>query len=57
MEDLVKSGVIDPAKVVRIAIEKASSIAGLMLTTECAVTEKPEPKSQAPAGPPHGDMY
>jgi len=42
--DLVKDGVIDPAKVVRIAIENAGSIAGLILTTECAVTEKPEEK-------------
>jgi len=58
IEDMVKAGVIDPTKVVRIAIENSSSIAGLLLTTECAVTEKPEPKP-APgghAGPPP-DMY
>jgi len=58
IEDMVKAGVIDPTKVVRIAIENSASIAGLLLTTECAVTEKPEPK-QAPGG--HGgpppDMY
>jgi chaperonin GroEL len=57
IEDLVKAGVIDPTKVVRIAIENAASIAGLMLTTEAAVTEKPEKKHQGPSGPPPGDMY
>ncbi|MDP3921290.1 MAG: chaperonin GroEL [Candidatus Omnitrophota bacterium] len=43
-EDLVKAGVIDPAKVARTAIENAVSIAGLLLTTECAITEKPKEK-------------
>jgi chaperonin GroEL len=56
IEDLVAAGVIDPTKVVRIALENAGSIAGLLLTTEAAVTEKPEPKQSAPAGPPQ-DMY
>jgi chaperonin GroEL len=49
-EDLVASGVIDPAKVTRSALQNAASIAGLMLTTEAMVCEIPEKKS-APAGP------
>ena len=57
VEDLVKAGVIDPTKVVRIALENAASIAGLMLTTEATVTEKPEKKESAPQMPPGGDMY
>jgi chaperonin GroEL len=56
-EDLVKSGVIDPAKVVRFALQNASSIAALMLTTEALVSEIPEEKREAPAGGPHGGMY
>ncbi len=50
-EDLVKSGVIDPAKVTRSALQNASSIAALMLTTEALVAEIPEKKPAAPAGP------
>lgn len=57
LEDLVQAGVIDPTKVVRIALENAASIAGLMLTTEATVTEKPEKKELAPPMPPGGDMY
>ena len=55
--DLVKDGVIDPAKVARTALQNASSIAGLMLTTEALIAEIPEEK-EAPAGPPggHGGM-
>ena len=49
--DLVKAGVIDPAKVTRTALQNAASIAGLMLTTEAIVSEIPEPE---PAGPPGG---
>lgn len=45
-EDLVKAGVIDPAKVVRTAIQNAASIAGLFLTTECVVSEKPKEKEE-----------
>jgi chaperonin GroEL len=59
-EDLVAAGVIDPTKVTRTALQNASSIAGLLLTTEAVVTEKPEPKSAAPAMPGGGgmgDMY
>ena len=52
-EDLVAAGVIDPAKVTRIALQNAVSIAGLLLTTDCLVTEKPKAKGQMPGGP-HG---
>jgi chaperonin GroEL len=56
-EDLIKSGIIDPTKVVRFAIQNASSVAGLLMTTEAMVAEKPEKKkSAAPAMPPE-DMY
>jgi chaperonin GroEL len=47
-EDLVKAGVIDPTKVVRIALQNASSVAGLMITTECMICEKPK-KDEPPA--------
>lgn len=47
-EDLMKSGVIDPAKVTRTALENAASIAGLILTTECIISEKPKKESSAP---------
>jgi chaperonin GroEL len=50
--DLVKQGVIDPAKVVRTALQDAASVAGLLVTTEAMVAEKPKPK--APAMPPGG---
>jgi chaperonin GroEL len=51
-EDLLKAGVLDPAKVTRAALQNAASIAGLVLTTEVLVADKPEPP--APAGPPGG---
>ncbi len=51
--DMVKAGIIDPAKVTRSAVENASSIAAMVLTTEAMITDKPEPKA-APAGPPGG---
>jgi chaperonin GroEL len=54
-EDLAKSGVIDPTKVTRTALQNAASIAGLLLTTECVVVEKKEDKP-APAAPPGGGM-
>ena len=54
--DMFEFGVIDPAKVVRTALEDAASIAGLLITTEAMVAEKPEPKTPAPAGPGMGDM-
>jgi len=50
-EDLVKAGVIDPAKVVRNALQNAASIASLLLTTEALVSEIPEDKKEAPSGP------
>ena len=55
-EDLVKAGVIDPTKVVRSALQNAASIAGLLLTTEAVVVEKPEEAGAAPAMPPGGGM-
>ena len=51
-EDLVKAGVVDPKKVTRSALQNAASIAGLLLTTECLITEIPEKKDK-PAGDPH----
>jgi chaperonin GroEL len=54
-EDLFKSGVVDPTKVTRFALQNAASIAGLLLTTECLVTELPEKEKPAPpAGGPGG---
>jgi chaperonin GroEL len=50
-EDLVAAGIIDPTKVVRTALQNAASIAGLMLTTEAAVIDAPEPKRKAPPMP------
>ncbi len=55
-EDLFKAGVIDPAKVTRAALQNAASIAGLMLTTEVIVADKPEPEPAAPAMPGGGGM-
>ncbi len=53
IEDMVKARIVDPAKVVRSALENAASIASMLLTTEALVAEKPEP-DKAPAGPPGG---
>jgi len=56
-EDLVKAGVVDPKKVTRTALQNAASIAGLLLTTECLVTEIPEKEKTPPApGGGHGGM-
>jgi chaperonin GroEL len=55
-EDLMKAGIIDPTKVVRTALQNAASIAGLMLTTEAMVAEKPEEKPSMPHMPPGGGM-
>ena len=52
-EDLVKAGVVDPKKVTRTALQNAGSIAGLLLTTECLITEIPEKEAPAPAGGGH----
>jgi len=57
-EDLFKAGIIDPAKVVRSAIQNAASIAGLMLTTECIITDIKEPEPAVPMPNPNmADMY
>jgi len=48
--DLVAQGIVDPSKVTRSALQNAASITGMVLTTECLVTEKPEPKSADPDG-------
>jgi chaperonin GroEL len=53
-EDLVKAGVVDPKKVTRSALQNAASIAGLLLTTECLITEIPEKEKPAPMGGGHG---
>ena len=50
-EDLIAAGVIDPKKVTRSAIQNAASVASLLLTTECAIAEKPEPKKDMPPMP------
>jgi chaperonin GroEL len=55
-EDLVEAGVIDPTKVVRSALQNAASIAGLLLTTEAVVVEKPEDEPAMPGGMPGGGM-
>lgn len=56
-EDLMKTGIVDPTKVTRLALQNAASVAGLLLTTEAMVAEKPEKrKPAAPAMPPE-DMY
>jgi len=49
--DMLKAGIIDPTKVTRIALENAASVAGMILTTECALTDI---KEETPAGPPMG---
>ena len=55
-EDLVKAGVVDPAKVARVALENAASIAGMFLTTECVVVEKKEDKPMPAMNPGMGGM-
>lgn len=58
--DLIKAGIVDPAKVTRCAIQNAASIAGLMLTTEALITDLPEKKEKMPPMPHgggYGDMY
>ncbi len=51
-EDMRQAGIVDPAKVERVALENAASIAGLFLTTECVLVDKPEPAAAAPAAAP-----
>ncbi len=54
--DMVKAGIIDPAKVVRVALQDAASVAGLLVTTEAMVAEVPQEKEDMPAMPPGGGM-
>jgi chaperonin GroEL len=54
--DLFAAGIVDPAKVTRSAVQNAASIAGMVLTTEAIVVDKPEPKDAAPAGPGGGGL-
>jgi len=54
--DMIKAGIIDPTKVVRLALQNAASVASLMITTEAIVAEKPEKKAPYPAMPPGGGM-
>jgi chaperonin GroEL len=56
-EDLAAAGILDPTKVVRTALQNAASIAGLLLTTDAAVTDAPEPKKTAPPMPGGGEDY
>ena len=56
-EDLIAAGIIDPTKVVRTALQNAASIAGLILTTDAAVTDAPEPKKAAPMPGGGGEDY
>jgi chaperonin GroEL len=56
-EDLLKKGIIDPTKVARLALKNAASVAGLLITTEAMVAEKPEKKKTAPPMPMDEDMY
>ena len=55
-EDMIKAGIVDPTKVVRTALQNAASVAGLLLTTEAMVAEKPEDKSSMPQMPSGGGM-
>ena len=48
--DMLEMGILDPAKVTRSALEHAASVAGLMLTTEVMITDKPQPEAPMPAG-------
>ena len=52
-EDLIKAGVVDPTKVTRTALQNAGSVAGLLLTTDCMITEIPEADKAAPGGQDH----
>ena len=54
--DMIAKGIIDPAKVVRTALQDAASVAGLLITTEAMVAEKPKKETPMPAGGPGGGM-
>jgi chaperonin GroEL len=53
---MVKAGIIDPTKVVRLALQDAASVAALLITTEAMIAERPEKKPAMPAGGPGGGM-
>ena len=55
--DMMQAGIIDPTKVERVALQNASSIAALLLTTEALITDIPEDAKPAAPAMPHGDMY
>jgi chaperonin GroEL len=55
--DMIQSGIIDPTKVERVALQNAASVASLLLTTEALITDLPEEKPAAAPAMPHGDMY
>jgi chaperonin GroEL len=54
--DMLQAGIIDPAKVERVALQNAASVASLLLTTECLITDLPEEKPAAAPPMPHGDF-
>jgi chaperonin GroEL len=54
--DMLQAGIIDPTKVERVALQNAASVASLLLTTECLITDLPEPKPAAAPPMPHGDF-
>ena len=56
-EDLVAAGIIDPTKVARFALQNAASVAGLLMTTEAAISEKPKKKKAEAPPMPAEDMY
>ena len=55
--DMMAAGIVDPTKVTRSALQNAASVAGMLLTTECAITDIPEPKAPAAPAPDMGGMY
>ena len=55
--DMMEAGIIDPAKVTRSALQNAASVAGMLLTTECAITDIPEPPAPPAPAPDMGGMY
>ena len=56
-QDMIKAGIVDPAKVTRSALQNAASVAAMILTTESLVADQPAPEPVAPAAPPMGGMY
>ena len=54
--NLVKAGIVDPTKVLRTALQDAASVAGLLITTEAMIADKPEPKKASAGAPGMGDM-